>query len=949
MTALDSLHDAVKVAMKGFGLTELTKPQEMAIPAIFAGENVLLIAPTGTGKTEAALLPVFSSYLKQEWRQGVKILYIAPLRALNRDMLARLTRWGNFLGVRIEVRHGDTSTTDRRKQLEHPPDMLITTPETLQAILPGRRIREHLRTVRWAIVDEIHELAEDERGAQLSVGLERLVELAGEFQRIGLSATIGSPDTVAQFLVGTKRQVKIIDASVAKHMKVRVESPMPTKEDAELADKLFAEPTMAARLRRLRELMDKHTSVLTFVNTREAAETLGSRMHMWDASYPVAVHHGSLAKEVRIEAEKKFRDAKLKGLICTSSMELGIDIGAVDLVAQYMSPRQVTRLVQRVGRSGHKIGELSQGIVLAANPDDVVEAAVIARRALTGKLEQTKVQEKSLDVLAHQLAGLFLDANNTSLDVAHALITRAYPYRNLSKDELTGVLKQLKARGLVWVKDERFERRKPGWEYYFTNLSMIPDTKRYRIYDIASRRSIGTLDEEFVAGSAEPEMSFICKGEAWKIVSIEEDRVLVEPAGDPLGAIPAWEGELIPVPFDVAQDVGKIRGDAWKRLKAGGSVEQVAGELYEKYPMEKEAAAWFVRQMEEQSKESQHLPTDNQLVIEAYEQFAVLHACFGSLVNETLARVLAALLSSKFGASVGVKIDPYRIAFKFPIIAKPELVEQSLRELKPEHVEGILQLTLGDSSMFRWRLIHVAKRFGAIKRDADLSRISPRRIARAFEGTPIQAETMREILLEKLDVAKAKEIVGLIQDGTIKLATITRMHDEGPTPLSWPVLNELASAGELVVPKRAEREILLALKDRLNRKEVRLFCMNCYKWSTMTRVERLPEFPTCGNCDARLLTTLPYDSREMLAAIKKYAAGKRLKESERKLVTHAEKAAALILASGKRALIVLAARGVGPKTASRILAYQFKDENDFYRAILQAERLYARTRQFWGD
>jgi ATP-dependent Lhr-like helicase len=679
-----------------------------------------------------------------------------------------------------------------------------------------------LRPVRWVIIDEVHELAEDERGAQLSIGLERLTELAGDFQRIGLSATVGSPNVVAQFLVGTNRQVEIIDASVAKEMKVRVESPMPTKDDVELSDKLFAEPTMVARLRRLRELTDKHTSVLTFVNTREAAETLGSRMRMWDAGYPVAVHHGSLAKEVRIEAEEKFRNAKLKCLICTSSMELGIDIGAVDLVAQYMSPRQVTRLVQRVGRSGHKIGELSQGIVLAANPDDVVEATVIAKRALTGKLEQTKVQEKSLDVLAHQLVGLSLDASDVSLDAAHALITRAYPYRNLSKDELISVLQQLKARGLVWVKDGKFERRRPGWEYYFTNLSMIPDTKRYRIYDIASRRSIGTLDEEFVAGAAEPEMSFICKGEAWKIVSIEEDRVLVEPMGDPLGAIPAWEGELNPVPFEVAQEVGKIRGEAWKRLKAGASAEKVASELCGEYPVEEKAAAWFVRQMEEQSKESQSLPTDNQLVVEAYEQFAVLHACFGSIVNETLARVLAALLSSKFGASVGVKVDPYRIAFKFPLIAKPELLEQSLTELEPEHVEGILQLTLGDSSMFRWRLIHVAKRFGAIKRDADLSRMNLRRVARAFEDTPVHAETMREIYLEKLDVENTKKIVGLIQAGTVKLSTITRMRDEGPTPLGWPVLNELASAGELVVPKRAEREILMALKARLHHKEVKI-------------------------------------------------------------------------------------------------------------------------------
>ncbi|MCS7131300.1 MAG: DEAD/DEAH box helicase, partial [Hadesarchaea archaeon] len=302
MSVFDELDERVLLAAKEFSLREPTKPQELAIPKILEGKHVLLIAPTGTGKTEAALLPIFSMCLSQQQPPGIKILYIAPLRALNRDMLTRLTRWAEILGLSIAVRHGDTAVREREMQARRPPDMLITTPETLQAIIPGKRMKEHLKTVRWVIVDEVHELAEDKRGVQLSIGLERLVELAGEFQRVGLSATIGSPRKVAKFLAGSSRDVEIVDASGIKEMRILVECPTPTKSDIELSERLFTGPAMAARLRHLRELMDKHGSTLIFVNTREMAEILGSRLKLLDPSFSVEVHHGSLSKEVRIEA-----------------------------------------------------------------------------------------------------------------------------------------------------------------------------------------------------------------------------------------------------------------------------------------------------------------------------------------------------------------------------------------------------------------------------------------------------------------------------------------------------------------------------------------------------------------------------------------------------------------------------------------------------------------------
>ena len=949
MSVFDELNERVSLAAKEFLPGEPTKPQQLAIPRILEGKHVLLIAPTGTGKTEAALLPIFSLYLSGEQPPGIKILYIAPLRALNRDMLTRLTRWAETLGLAIAVRHGDTAVHEREVQTKQPPDMLITTPETLQAILPGKRMREHLRTVRWVVVDEIHELAEDKRGAQLSIGLERLVELAGEFQRIGLSATIGSPRKVAEFLAGSSRDVEVIDASGVKGMRISVECPIPTSGDIELAERLFAGPAMIAKLRRLRELMDDHGSTLIFVNTREMAEILGSRLRLLDPSCPISVHHGSLSKEVRIEAEENFRREKLRGLICTSSMELGIDIGAVDLVVQYMSPRQVTRLVQRVGRSGHRVDELSVGMILAADPDDIMEASVISRRTLEGALESSKVYEGALDVLAHQLVGLSLDKGSVEIDEALAIVRRAYPYRNVSREELVRVLEQLAREGHIRLLGEKFERNRAGWEYYFSNLSTIRDVKRYAVYDLASRRSVGTLDEEFIVAHGEPGTSFICKGETWQVVEVdaEKGRVLVEPVEDPLGAIPAWEGELIPVPFEVAQEVGLARKTVAQLLKQGASADEVATDLTGKYPMSRQAADLFVEYIGKYLEEGLPLPTDDRMVAEIYERFLVLHACFGSSVNETLARTLAPLFSAKFGTSVAIKVDPYRIAFKFPMEVDQSMVEETLRELKPELIEPILTLTLKDSPMFRWRLVHVAKRFGAIRRDAELTKLNPRRLAKAFEGTPIHEETMREIMLEKLDIDKAKRVVDLLREGKVEQAFVVRPSNVGPTVIAWPMLNELF-AGELVVPKRAESEILRALKNRLNRQHVRLFCMNCLGWSALTKLERLPELPKCGKCGARLLTMLPREHRQLVGILRKRAAGKRLSEEEKRLAERTRRIADLVLTYGKRAVVALCGRGIGPRTATKILAMEYKDEEDFYRAILHAERQFARTRQFWN-
>jgi len=375
------------IEQKGFEAP--TEPQEKTIPKILEGKNVLLISPTATGKTEAAVLPVLHMLLQTPVRhRGIKVLYITPLRALNRDVLERLEWWCNHLDVKLAVRHGDTDTKERTRQARSPPDMLITTPETLQAVLPGRLMRQHLQEVRWVIVDEVHEMADSKRGSQLSLALERLRWVTGkDFQMIGLSATIGSPEKVAQFLVGNERKVEIVRVPVARLMELEILFPQPTSEDYELASALFTHPEVAARLRVIRRYIEKQRSVLLFTNTRSASEVLASRFKVWDIDFPVSIHHGSLAKPSRVAAERGLKNGELKGLVCTSSLELGIDVGRIDLVIQYMSPRQVTRLIQRVGRSGHRIGRIAKGLIVTMDSDDTLEAMVIARMACREELE----------------------------------------------------------------------------------------------------------------------------------------------------------------------------------------------------------------------------------------------------------------------------------------------------------------------------------------------------------------------------------------------------------------------------------------------------------------------------------------------------------------------------------------------------------------------------------
>ena len=578
-SVFELLANSLRKALLKLGFSEPTLPQTLAFPPVLKGKNVLLIAPTGTGKTEAVLLPVFSRLIEQknQEQKGIQVIYITPLRALNRDMFKRLTFWSEQLDITVEIRHGDTEMKIRRKQALCPPQMLVTTPETLQAILPGSQMRRHLSNIQCVIIDEVHDLAESKRGAQLAVALERLQEVTGkEFQRIGLSATVGNPEEVARFIAGTNREIVIVQAVLAKNYLYCVEYLTPNEQDYELASKLETTPEASSRIRRLIELIDSHKSTLIFVNSRTVTELLGHRFDQLNRA-DVAVHHGSLSREERVATEDAFKAGKIKVIICTSTLELGIDVGNVDLVIQYMSPRQVSSLIQRVGRSGHSFERLSEGVILTAYPDDTLESMAAVENAKKSRLEPVLLHKNALDVLAHQIAGILMNKETLSQSELLKIVNKAYPYSILSAEKLQEVVYFLESLHKLRLDQEGKVLKKTGRtrEYYYSNLSMIPDEKRYPVVNVLTDRKIGTLGDEFMTLHARVGLHFVMRGKVWRIVQINDETgtVHVVPAEDPSAAVPGWDGEILPVPFDLAQQTGEMREKIGRLLKEGKKPE----------------------------------------------------------------------------------------------------------------------------------------------------------------------------------------------------------------------------------------------------------------------------------------------------------------------------------------------------------------------------------------
>ncbi len=944
------LPQPVQEGLAELGLLEPTEPQVKAIPFLLKGENVLLVAPTGSGKTEAILLPVFARILEEPSRQGISVLYITPLRALNRDMMRRLSYWATKLGFLIQVRHGDTEAKMRRKQALHPPDILVTTPETLQAVLPGVRMREHLRHVRCVIVDEVHELAGDKRGVQFSVALERLCEVVGgEFQRVGLSATVEDPEKVAKFLAGADRPVKIVEISLPKGCTYTVEYPVPAEADFDLAEKLKTTPEAAARISRMLDLVKQHTSTLLFVNSRTNAEMLGHKLNL--LTDDVAVHHGSLSREERARIEDEFKTNILKAMVCTSTLELGIDIGQVDLVIQYLSPRQVSSLIQRVGRSGHRLNLVSKGVIVTAFSEDVLEALATTQKARRGMLEPILIHENALDVAAHQTVGIVMDRREVTVDEVLGIFHRAYPFRGMSRAKLLEVTSYLNYLGEVRLEGDVLRKTRRTRDYYYRNLSMIPDEKRYPIVDILSDRKIGTLGDEFMALRARLGLSFICKGNVWRIVQIEDETgtVYVVPSEDQFAAIPGWDGEMLPIPIALAAAVGKLREEIAGELQKNGSVESTAEKLSKKLGVEKTALLEPVREVHAYLKENLPLPTHNHVLLEAFDKYIIVHACFGEVVNRTLGSVFDAILSDN-ELIVGWWNDGYRILIETPRKVDEKMlqrVHQLLFNLSSEDVEKALNDYVDARFPFAYRMKFVAERFGALPRGKTMSPERMAELPSRFKGTPIYEETVREAMAEKVDLEATKQIMLDVKKDKIKVSTLIRL--EKPTPLAYRIFAKQSEVAELMAPEHVLLSNIEKMKKSSLARNVRLLCLSCGNPAKEARVRDLPERLLCEKCGSGLLAKLRFaqDAARLTASLQRRQEGKELPPEELEELIYARRTADLVLSYGRRAVVALQTRGVGPETAFRILGRMHPAEDDFYMDLLKAKISFVRHSPYW--
>ena len=941
------LHRPIRAHLESVGLEEPSDIQQIAIPPILEGRNVLVIAPTGTGKTLACVLPIFNMFIERRSAgetKGISILYVTPLRALNRDIVRRLTDIGRELDIKVQVRHGDTTTSARAAQAKSPPEMLVTTPETLQAILPGKRMREHLKGVMWVVIDEIHELATDKRGIQLALALERLEHLTGRsFQRIGLSATVGEEEKVGQFLVGTNRSVTVAKSGELRQVQIGIQYVTPNPEDTKDADKFGLPPTTIARSKRIGEIISEKRSTLVFTNTREQAEAVGSQLRALKPELPIRVHHGSLSREIREEVEKAFHDGSLKGVICTSSLELGMDIGRVDYIVQYMSPRMSTRLIQRIGRSGHTLRGLAQGTIIGAWADDLLEAAVLAVNAKASRIEKTIIHDNALDVLAHQIVGIALDLKRAKLSEIYEIIQHCYPYRNFTGEELHDFVKFLDSIRIIRLIDDVVSARFPRtFRYYYENLSVIPDVKRFDVFDFFRKRRIGTLDQGFVSRKCKGGTIFIIHGQTWKIINVNEEKlsVEVEPTAPTLDAIPSWEGEIIPVSYETAQEVGRLRAQIASAIDQPEELRK----LQEQLQLSEDALVKITETITAQLKHSQ-LPSDRRIIIEKFENCIIIHACFGSTVNDTLAMILASLLSSKYGVNVATQTDPYRIALICPFKIEPETVALELLKFTPEDVENILVESLQNSDLFAWRHWHVARRFGVIERKADYKSNRARMLVRAMKQSPVNIETQREVLLEKFDLLTTQETVAKILDREIAVDVVTEKTGMC-SPFATPIVDKIIPHDLLrpVVPSKSLTEIV---RERLLSETVRLVCIFNGDWDAIRVVDQLGQKIRCPKCGSTLIAATYPRNDQLLKVVKKKKRNSKLTPEEDHLWRQACFSASLVQTKGREAVVVLSGRGVGPTTATRILRKVHRTEEDLYLDILKAEREYARTRLFW--
>jgi len=928
------LSKRIQIVLKEFNFNKPTAPQILAIPLILQRKNVLIISPTGTGKTEAALLPSFDLIHSYKGK-GISLLYITPLRSLNRDLIDRISLWCSKLDLRSAVRHGDTSASERRRQALMPPDILITTPETLQILLISKIMKEHLKNVKILIIDEVHELAEDKRGSQLSIAIQRLRNLSNNFQIIGLSATVGEPEKLAKFLVGNDEGCEIANASEERKMKIKVFYPSVDEEDFKLSSNLLIYPDVISRLRKIKELSENRKACLVFTNTRTEAEVLGSRLRLLNLNF--YVHHSSLSKDSRTFAETSLKTGKIRGIVCTSSLELGIDIGNIDYVIQYNSPRQVTRLVQRIGRSGHFVKGIAEGGIIPANIDSFFESYVIVEDALKGNYEKIDIPEKPLDVLAHQIVGVLIDKNKVSVEELLLTLKKAYPFRNITLNEIEDVislLENIKPKPLI--KDGNIIIRASGsLGYYISNLSMIPDQVQFSVINDKGEY-IGELDESFVAEYGEEGIKFVLKGEVWEITNINEDEKIVKckMAEDILGAIPSWVGEEIPVTKEIAIKAANLRNFVYNNLDNYSAIrKRINSEIVDEQSLKN-----VISYLYDAKEKELELANEELITIEQGDGIVVINSCYGNKINRTLGKIIGYLISFERGKGIRLFITPYNIIFLSKNI-DAKIVESSIKEIYLRDIDSLLHRILTkDDSLVRYRFLHVAKRFGIIKHDVSVERKILEGLIAAYKNSPIFEETIKEILSKDLDLDGLKNLARKIGKNKIKIKILNKL-----SKLSSDLLKFLPEYMSHPLQSAQDKFIIELFKTRLLNKPLTVVCTDCWEYIDEILLLNTNEL-ICPYCNSKNIAISKLEFNKMQKIIEKIIK----KEKNRKVRMFENKLkriANIIRERGKIAMVAFASNASIKDTLNLLNKYKEESE-EFYLSLVKAEserlkRLYA--------
>lgn len=860
-----NLHPYVKEWFEN-NFEDFTPAQKQAIPEIHKGNNVLVSSPTGSGKTLTAFLSVINELTtladKGKLEDKVYCIYISPLKALDNDIEQNLKKpleeiekiakkhkesegkvfkkRKEALGIRQAVRTGDTNQYQRNKMLKKPPHILITTPETLAILLVAPKFREKLSQVKYVIIDEIHSLAENKRGTHLSLSLERLQHLIGNFTRIGLSATVSPLEEVAKYLVGyeygTLRDCKLIDVNYLKELDIQVISPV---DDIVIAEN---EDTRVATYDLVEELSQKHKTTLIFTNTRSATERFVFNLKKL---YPehfnndnIMAHHSSLSKEHRFETEQKLKEGKLKVVVSSTSLELGIDIGYIDLVILINSPKSVSRALQRIGRSGHKLNEKAKGRIVITDRDELVECAVLLKNAKEGKIDNIKIPTNCLDVLSQQIYGMGIE-NPWDIDYAFDVIKKSYCYKDLTRDDYEDILSYLSGEWVeleeryvyakIWIdyKENTFGKRgKLARMLYSTNIGTIPDHSAVLVK--CDGETIGKIEEDFMEKLKKGD-SFVLGGRTYHYNYSRGMTINVSPASGP-PTIPSWYSEQLPLAFELAVDIQRFRYILESKFQYGRSKEEIIDFLHEYLYVDDYAANSIYEYFKEQYDYAQ-IPSKQKLVIEYYtgfgdRKFVIFHSLFGRKVNDALARAIAYVASEKNKKNITISISDNG----FYLSSEGKIgAYEAFRKITPENFQSILLQSLDKTETLASRFRHCAGRslmtlrhYKGQNKSVGRQQVRGKMLLKFIQDMdtnfPILKESKREVIEDYMDIKNAKRVLQWVYDGEIEIKRIDTII---PTPFAF----NLVSQGYLDVlnqndraefTKRMHKAVLKEIKEKLD-------------------------------------------------------------------------------------------------------------------------------------